>query len=409
MKKILFIMAFAALAFNSFSQDYLVLKDGEKVSVIILHVAGDYVRYRLFDDRTGKMYVKDISQISKLIFQNGTVKIYSEATTQETADWDNRSFRNRQNENNNPVRTQTEAETSPSPPPPIQVHPQPPVQTQTPIQSQECDSLFLADGKIKAAIILEITPELVKYRGFGNPAGPLYSVYKSDVEKIIFQSGEEEMFVGAARRNSNNRPLDNQPKVTPPPKSLPVQFGVRGGMNFSTFSGLDKTLDLINEARRLDLKGENKTAFHAGFICRIDLSQNRFSLQPELLLSLQGDKGTERGEPRADDLYYLQLPVYLVYQMTVMPGWDILLGAGLYGAYGIYGNEDAFDAKFNRLDYGFSFMGGFQFGKIQLTGACDLGKNKASDGESWGELTQGIDGIPALYTRNLKISLGYFF
>jgi hypothetical protein len=99
-------------------------------------------------------------------------------------------------------------------------------------------------------------------------------------------------------------------------------------------------------------------------MCQINLSQNRFFLQPELLISLQGDKGKKGEEPRADDLYYLQLPVCLVYKIIVTPSWYILLGAGLYGAYGIYGSGNTFDTRFNRLDYGFSFMGGFQFGKI---------------------------------------------
>ncbi|MDR2058092.1 MAG: PorT family protein [Dysgonamonadaceae bacterium] len=446
MKKILFITAFIVLAFRSFSQDYMLLKDGEKVAITILHVADEYVRYRLFDDRSGKMYAKDTSKISKLIFRDGTVKTYLEEappkeTQPETTIQANRNTPNRQTGNNNQIRTQVKTQTETpiqnQTQTPIPIQPQPPVQSQPQIQSQKGDFLFLTDGKINPVIVVEITPEVVKYRNLDNPTGPLYSVYKSEVEKIIFQNGQEETFAGAAIRNNNSRPLSNQPvneylypsdirdsskrgkpstrnngdpEVALPKRPL-VQFGVRGGVNFSTFSGLDKALDLINEATGTErtLKNENKTAFHAGFICRINLSQNRFFLQPELLVSLQGDKGKEGEEPRADDLYYLQMPVYLVYKMPVSQGCDILLGAGLYGAYGIYGSGKTFDEEFKRLDYGFSFMGGLQFGKIQLTGAYDLGKNVVKDGTSWEPFSQAIDGIPDLYTRNLKISLGYFF
>ncbi|MDR2057925.1 MAG: PorT family protein [Dysgonamonadaceae bacterium] len=154
--------------------------------------------------------------------------------------------------------------------------------------------------------------------------------------------------------------------------------------------------------------------FHAGLMCQINLSQNRFFLQPELLFSLQGDKGkreNEEGENEsfADDLCYLQLPVHLIYKITVAPEGDILLGAGAYAAYGVYGSKKTFDGGYySRLDYGFSFMGGFQFGRIQLTGAYDLGMNEIIDTKKWNE-TQDMDGVPVPCTRNLKISLGYFF
>jgi hypothetical protein len=127
MKTILFIVAFVVLAFNSFSQDYMVLKDGEKVAITILHVADEYVRYRLFGDRSGKMYAKVTSKISKLIFQDGTVKTYPEKTVQ-----DSRDVLNRPNDNNHQI------------------------------QNQKGDSLFMVDGKINPVIVCEITPKCVK-------------------------------------------------------------------------------------------------------------------------------------------------------------------------------------------------------------------------------------------------------
>jgi hypothetical protein len=297
----------------------------------------------------------------------------------------------------------------------------------------------LTDGEINQVIVLEITPELIKYKDFDNPSGPSFSVYKSEVEKIIFQNGKERIFAEAASRNRINSQSDNQqkneyrhtgdnrsssrrnrypiqtndaPSKVEPPKFPQVRFGLKGGVNLSTFSEMDKTFDLINESTGKKYENANKIAFHAGFLCQINLHENLFFLQPELLVSLQGDKGTkeENGEKSsfADDLYYLQLPVHLVYKATISPACDILLGAGIYGAYGIYGSKGTFDGCYSRLDYGVSFMGGFQFGKIQLTGAYELGKNGIIDTKRWNE-TKDIDGIPSLCTRNLKIALGYFF
>jgi hypothetical protein len=107
-------------------------------------------------------------------------------------------------------------------------------------------------------------------------------------------------------------------------------------------------------------------------------------------------------------LYYLQIPVPLVFKIKVAPSADIILGTGPYLAYGIHGNERTFDEGIERFDYGFSFLGGFQFGKIQITGAYDLGMSESINAKVWVP-TQGIEGIPELRTRNVKISLGYFF
>jgi hypothetical protein len=262
---------------------------------------------------------------------------------------------------------------------------------------------------------LEITPDFVKYRNFDN--GPVYSVYKSEITKIILRDGTIETFAETEIRHTNTQQMpdkDEQPKVTPPNHRRSIRFGVKGGVNFSTFSGLDKTFDLINKKPEINYESEYKIAFHAGLMCRIDLS-NRFFCQPELLVSLQGDKGKKEEELKKesfeDDLLYLQLPVRLVYKLTIVPGWDMLLGAGPYLAYGIYGSKKTFDEDFNRFDYGFSFIAGFQFGKIQLTGAYELGKNKIITGKEVCKDIDNIDtdGLPAFYTRNLKISAGYFF
>jgi hypothetical protein len=393
MKKILFIILFIiAFASGSFAQDYILFKNGEKIAVTILTVADEYVRYYHFDDPARKMYAKDIAGISKLLFQNGMQLTYSKTNGQTLPD---------KREVQKEEYSQSETVNRDS------------VQ----IQKSAGDLLFLRNGQSLSVVILEITPEIVKYKDFDNPAGPVYSIYKSEVKQIILQNGKVETYTETPERN--NPPFNNPREYHSIPedygqtgstsqKQNRFRFGIKGGLNVSTFSGLKETFDLINVNRNREMKTENKTGFHAVLMCQINLQSNALFLQPELQLSLQGAERIEADSSFTNDLYYLQLPVSLIYKIKMASNADLFLGAGVYLAYGIYGSGKAFEEETARLDYGITFQCGFQLGKVQIIGAYDLGMNEVINAKNW-EVTQGIDGIPELRTRNLKISLGYFF
>jgi hypothetical protein len=345
MRKFLFIILFIAFACRSFSQDYILFKDGEKIAVTLLTVADEYVRYYLFDDPSRKMYAKDIVRISKITFQDGRVLTYSASDVQDKLEYpvvpaDNDKQARKQYTQSKPA-------------------------AQAPVQTPGSDLLFLKNGQTLPVIVLEITPEIVKYREFDNPAGPAYSIYKSDVIKIILQNGKIETYTETAietesaietytkietetedpktdnkplnrsdeysyldrylanRQNSNRKDKDPLPREdsvrteTAPQKRYPVRFGIKGGVNFSTYSGLEKTLNLINDASGdRDMKNENKTGFFAGFVCQVNLLPDALFLQPELLVSLQGAQRSEGENSYTNDLYYLQFPVSLVYKIN---------------------------------------------------------------------------------------------
>lgn len=88
-------------------------------------------------------------------------------------------------------------------------------------------------------------------------------------------------------------------------------FGIKGGVNFADIRGGDKS----NYA---NTKGF--TTFHAGFYSQFAFS-NKFSIQPELLYSRQGFKGSSPGSTNgATSAYttrldYIQIPVLLVYNI----------------------------------------------------------------------------------------------
>src|SRR5690606_28120677 len=98
-----------------------------------------------------------------------------------------------------------------------------------------------------------------------------------------------------------------------------VYFGVKGGVNFSSFTG-DGYDDFVDP--------EERTSFHLGLLAEIPLS-DRFSIQPEVLYSGQGyDIASRDG---ADDvelqLDYINVPVlakfYLFNRFSIEAGPQI--------------------------------------------------------------------------------------
>ena len=87
------------------------------------------------------------------------------------------------------------------------------------------DLLTRRDGTEVLVKVLEITPDLVKYRRFDNPDGPLISVRKTDVFRLKYANGTQEILTplapGAALPTPG--PLGATPAPTPPagPNAVP--------------------------------------------------------------------------------------------------------------------------------------------------------------------------------------------
>lgn len=151
-----------------------------------------------------------------------------------------------------------------------------------------------------------------------------------------------------------------------------VKYGVKAGLNISTFSG-----DISDFA---DVK--SKAGFHVGGFAEFKLT-DKFSIQPELLYSTQGTK-TEMTysdevsfNHRKDNLKfgYLNLPImakyYVIEGLSIEAGPQVgfLLSAkNEYRATAsFYGEElsdsDEIDIKDNykKIDFGFNFGAGYEF------------------------------------------------
>jgi len=70
------------------------------------------------------------------------------------------------------------------------------------IVSSECDNIILKDGKEISAKIIEITPDIIKYKKCNNLDGPLISIYKSDVLMLRYADGTKDIINVAEERKS---------------------------------------------------------------------------------------------------------------------------------------------------------------------------------------------------------------
>lgn len=114
-------------------------------------------------------------------------------------------------------------------------------------------------------------------------------------------------------------------------------FGIRGGVNFASQS-------ISASGENISVSSGTLTTFNAGVF--IDFKFANLSLQPALNFTGKGAKytgdvtdinGNDAGTSTVtENLYYLQLPVNVVYHIPVLVG-NVYFGAGPYVARGLTG------------------------------------------------------------------------
>ena len=60
--------------------------------------------------------------------------------------------------------------------------------------NEPCDNIILKNGNEISAKIIEITPDLIKYKKCDNLEGPLISIYKNEVLMLRYNDGSKELF-----------------------------------------------------------------------------------------------------------------------------------------------------------------------------------------------------------------------
>lgn len=78
--------------------------------------------------------------------------------------------------------------------------------------AQSQDYLYLINSDTIKSKVLEVNENDVKYKDFENPDGPIYTINKSRIDKIIYQNGKVDYFNSVATDNNQNS-NQNLPKL----------------------------------------------------------------------------------------------------------------------------------------------------------------------------------------------------
>ncbi|MET3979435.1 hypothetical protein ABIB62_002021 [Mucilaginibacter sp. UYP25] len=183
-------------------------------------------------------------------------------------------------------------------------------------------------------------------------------------------------------------------------------FGIRGGANFATLSASASA-----SGSSVTYTSGTLTTFSAGVFA--DFKLGGVSIQPALNFTGKGGKEESDGDVAKINLYYLQVPVNIVYHIPVVIG-NIYLGAGPYAAVGVIAKSkvtsggvtestdlsfgsDAGDIK--RTDFGLNGIAGVEFKGGFLAGLnYDLGLSNISN-----------DDTVKTKKRVFGVSIGYKF
>lgn len=187
-----------------------------------------------------------------------------------------------------------------------------------------------------------------------------------------------------------------------------LKYGVKGGLNVSSFSGDNDGMDL-----------KSRVGFNIGGFVEVKLSE-KFAIQPEVLYSQQGTKFKLSGILFSNDepfkaetkfnLSYINVPVmfkyYAIEKLFIEAGPQIgfLISAKSKTKVTGFDQTEELDTKdmYNTIDFGLNFGAGYDFtqnislGARYNLGLANIAKTEAGDD---GKLHNGV----------FSLSVGYKF
>ncbi len=186
-----------------------------------------------------------------------------------------------------------------------------------------------------------------------------------------------------------------------------VKFGIKGGLNLSNLASISSSTDKLgnlSDKRINNLSDKGKVAFHIGGMVNISLTDS-FSIQPELLYSLQGAH-SETNFAKADlELHYISIPVMAnlhlgFFKIEAGPQVSFLTSSIISGEVLGFGSSKKVKDLFSTVDFGVNFGLGIEFQKISLgtrfnIGLSDIIRDNPTD----------IKIINSVF----QLSLGYYF
>lgn len=67
-------------ASDAFAQDVIHTLDSRPIEAKVIEITDDYIRYKTFDNLEGPDYRMSVSRIARIVFENGTEKVFAPAT-----------------------------------------------------------------------------------------------------------------------------------------------------------------------------------------------------------------------------------------------------------------------------------------------------------------------------------------
>ena len=233
-------------------------------------------------------------------------------------------------------------------------------------QVRKPDMLYKKDKSIIEAVIVEVGDSEIQYRRFSNPQGPVYSIKKAEVSKIVYTNGETEELlttvkpekksmakqvapekpqkevVSKTKEKPAKEPKKEVAKVVKEPKKevakapkepkaprassesggITFKVGVRGGVNLSTSSVKLDAGETIGYA----------PGYHGGLV--FNIGSKNFSIQPEVHYSQFGFKFEKSDFKSQTTLSAVTVPILLKYSVGA-GNLRFFVNAGGYGSYAL--------------------------------------------------------------------------
>lgn len=162
-----------------------------------------------------------------------------------------------------------------------------------------------------------------------------------------------------------------------------LQFGLKGGVNLSNFTG--------GKMEGFDFN--SITSFHGGLVVEMNLIDN-FSIQPELLYSTQGSEIEGLGEQIKNELGYISIPVLAKFYLT--PG-KLSIEAGPQFSFLLDERNDVDMSDAESFDFGLA--GGLSY---------KITKNIFISGRYIAGLTE-VNKDAEVKNSNIQASIGFLF
>lgn len=81
------------------------------------------------------------------------------------------------------------------------------------LSNDPCDNIILKNGEEISAKIIEITPDLIKYKKCGKLDGPLISIYKDEVVMLRYNDGSKDIFSSSEKKEKKRSVITERREV----------------------------------------------------------------------------------------------------------------------------------------------------------------------------------------------------